>query len=74
MSEVRLIDANELEKIVRDDIRIYDSNRTYNPFNQMKRDSLVELAERIERAPTVDAVPVCRCGRCEYYSNEMNCC
>lgn len=28
----------------------------------------------IEKQPTVDAVPVVRCGRCEYYSNEMNCC
>lgn len=26
------------------------------------------------KQPTVDAVPVTRCGRCEYYSNEMNCC
>lgn len=58
MSEVRLIDADELEKRVRDDIRQYDSDRTYNMFNQMKRDSLVEIAERIECAPTVDAVPV----------------
>jgi len=57
MSE-RLIDADELEKRVRDDIRQYDSIRTYNMFNQMKRDSLVEIAERIECAPTVDAVPV----------------
>lgn len=28
----------------------------------------------INNEPTVDAVQVVRCGRCEYYSTEMNCC
>ena len=33
-----------------------------------------DVLDSIDCQPTVDAVPVVRCGRCEYYSNEMNCC
>lgn len=33
-----------------------------------------KMLKTIREQPTVDAVQVVRCGRCEYYSNEMNCC
>ena len=35
---------------------------------------IAEIEAQLPKQPTVDAVPVVRCGRCEYYSNEMNCC
>lgn len=34
----------------------------------------IEAKLTLDAMPTIDAVPVVRCGRCEYYSNEMNCC
>ena len=39
-----------------------------------ERPSWCPIVGELPDEPTVDAVPVVRCGRCEYYSNEMNCC
>ena len=66
MSEVRLIDANALKDAhieCPDNISFFDFGEIVERFLQT-----------IDEQPTVDAVPVVRCGRCEYYSNEMNCC
>lgn len=55
---MRLIDADALLKDLKD-YRIYDAN-TYYGFNC--------AVDAIKEAPTVDAVPVVRCGDCKYFS------
>ena len=66
MSEVRLIDANALK-----DAHIEcPNNISFFDFGEI----VERFLQTVDEQPTVDAVPVVRCGRCEYYSNEMNCC
>lgn len=69
----RYIDADTLTETIRhfvDTMSVCTSTEYCIGLRFMKKQAI----EAVESAPTVDAVPVVRCGRCEYYSNEMNCC
>ena len=61
----RYIDADAI-------ITFVGAGHLRNPMEKTWSDN--DVVDMIESRPTVDAVPVVRCGRCEYYSSEMNCC
>lgn len=52
----RLIDANKLD--LRFEYGVYEDGLLLVPFRDMKRS--------VDKAPTVDAVPVVRCRECQY--------
>ena len=64
---MRLIDADAVRQ-KREDFAV-TSNAEMNRFNRM----FVDLFNReIDKAPTIDAVPVVRCKDCKYWGNSLN--
>ena len=59
-----LIDANALMKTVFNDVVLVDG--------EVKSVGLI-LAETVDKAPTIDAVPVVRCKDCKYRTEFGNC-
>lgn len=51
---MRLIDADELE------------HELVTKTRYMTKDHVLDVAYRVNKAPTIDAVPVVRCGECKY--------
>ena len=60
---MRLIDGDSLMKTVFNDVVLVDG--------EVKSVGLI-LAETVDKAPTIDAVPVVRCRECKHY--EMGVC
>lgn len=58
---MRLIDADALMKTVFNDVVLVDG--------EVKGVGLI-LAETVDKAPTIDAVPVVRCRDCKYHEDE----
>ena len=58
---MRLIDAYALMKTVFNDVVLVDG--------EVKGVGLI-LAETVDKAPTIDAVPVVRCRECKYWGDE----
>lgn len=63
-NEVRLIDATP---ILKDFWKIADRTISKNPYENVKINAYRRCFERVAYAPTVDAVPVVRCGKCKHY-------
>ena len=57
----RLIDADALMKTVFNDVVLVDG--------EVKGVGLI-LAETVDKAPTIDAVPVVRCRECKHHEDE----
>ena len=67
MSEVRLIDANALlSKMVNEPVKAVDGVDFDTEWFTRIADTAVQFTDMVESAPTVDAVPVCRCKDCKY--------
>lgn len=73
MMEQRLIDANALKEDLRESYnalkKIYD-RLEHNEDRAIcggQLSTFLEAILRVKEAPTVDAVPVVRCGECKYY-------
>ena len=58
---MRLIDGDLLMKTVFNDVVLVDG--------EVKGVGLI-LAETVDKAPTIDAVPVVRCRECKYWGDE----
>lgn len=58
---MRLIDGDSLMKTVFNDVVLVDG--------EVKGVGLI-LAETVDKAPTIDAVPVVRCKDCKYHEDE----
>ena len=58
---MRLIDGDSLMKTVFNDVVLVDG--------EVKGVGLI-LAETVDKAPTIDAVPVVRCRECKYHEDE----
>lgn len=61
MSDVRLIDANALKTEMADDLAA-----TIRMSEMRKTDMAVRVLNKIDEAPTIDAVTVARCRECKY--------
>ena len=61
----RLIDGDLLMKTVFNDVVLVDG--------EVKSVGLI-LAETVDKAPTIDAVPVVRCRECKYHYQEQEPC
>lgn len=68
---MRLIDADALSKSVLEWLPSDPCGREEleHPF---ETDICVSMLQEIEEAPTIDAVPVVRCGECEYWKCNPN--
>ena len=60
---MRLIDADALMKTVFNDVVLVDG--------EVKGVGLI-LAETVDKAPTIDAVPVVRCWECDHKTHDGN--
>ena len=58
---MRLIDADALMKTVFNDVVLVDG--------EVKGVGLI-LAETVDKAPTIDAVPVVRCDKCKHFKHD----
>ena len=67
----RLIDADALKKSIEELKRSPWFNSVLNPAWHAGIKEALEVVERlcIDKAPTIDAVPVIRCKDCKYNSN-----
>lgn len=45
-----------------------DALKTRKSINSANYNSIETIQEWIDNAPTIDAVPVVRCGECKYYA------
>ena len=67
MSEVRLIDANALiSKMVNEPVKAVDGVDFDTEWFTRIADTAVQFTDMVKNAPTVDAVPVCRCKDCKW--------
>lgn len=68
----RLIDADAMKKSIEELKRSPWFNSVLNPSWHAGIKEALEVVERlcIDKAPTIDAVPVIRCKDCEYYGYE----
>ena len=67
MSEVRLIDANALlSKMVNEPVKAVDGVDFDTEWFTRIADTAVQFTDMVKTAPTVDAVPVCRCCDCKW--------
>ncbi len=62
---MRLIDAGRIEKRLLEEEPHDGWDEYYEGFNRMKGIAL----NAIDATPTIDAVPVVRCGDCMYYQD-----
>ena len=60
-NEKRLIDANTLKS---------EFEWLKSVVNESSKDEVMDVMQRIDNAPTVDAVEVVRCKDCVHYSGE----
>lgn len=58
---MRLIDGDSLMKTVFNDVVLVDG--------EVKGVGLI-LAETVDKAPTIDAVPVVRCDKCKHFKHD----
>ena len=64
---MRLIDADALRKAFYKD-RVSVCSHVFSLVNPLDSEDLAfEIYNMIDDAPTVDAVPVVRCGECKYF-------
>lgn len=69
MSEVRLIDANALiNKMVNEPVKAVDGVDFDTEWFTRIADTAVQFTDMVKNAPTVDAMPVTRCGQCKHGS------
>ena len=80
---MRLIDATRLVKLTlleRDKIplniveRYSFGTESPNRHGQAMRGGIRKVLRIIEQAPTIDAVPVVRCGDCKWYDSAFSAC
>ena len=74
MKDKRLIDANaQLKKIAYHTVHDSMKHITFeaaNTYEQVKGD----MFSLVQKAPTIDAVEVVRCGKCAYYNRVLQAC
>lgn len=63
---MRLIDADTLFDFIQKEKAWKQDTMRCPRYDQGKYDAFYEMLEIIKRQPTVDAVPVVRCGECKY--------
>ena len=70
MSDVRLIDANALEKFLNEKVKtLADENGWHDHYVSGFDDAITY----VEDAPTISAVPVVRCRECIHRGDELEC-
>ncbi len=62
-SKKRLIDANALKS---------EFEWLKSVVNESSKDEVMDVMQRIDNAPTVDAVEVVRCKDCKYLNSDAN--
>lgn len=65
---MRLIDADALMKVIDQKFQEHYGNSVY----QFIHDFFTFVLRQISKAPTIDAVPVVRCGECKHWACFMN--
>lgn len=65
---MRLIDADEIEK------QFVRAHLTYVNGEENFGYTTLVFGSVIKNAPTIDAVPVVRCHKCNYYNEKVNMC
>ena len=63
VNDMRLIDADALEKYITEKFEEHYGKTVY----QFIRDFFRFVVRQIRKAPTIDAVPVCRCKDCKHF-------
>lgn len=67
---MRLIDADVMFDFIQQEKAWKQGTMQRPRYDKGKYDAFYETLEIIKNQPTVNAVPVVRCGECEYWQND----